>query len=297
MATIGFIGLGAMGGAMAQRLLDRGHDMRVWNRNPARAAELVVGGARVASTPREAADGADVVLLSVADGDALRSVTSGCDGALAGLGRDAVLVNTSTVDPDAVRELAVEAGARHVVDAGVLGNMNHARDGELRVYAGGEPEAIRRCKDVLEDLGKEVVHVGALGAGMQLKLVLNLVMGLEMQALAEAVAAGVALQLDRTQVLEAIAKSGFASPVMSFKARRMIGRRYGDPDFRLRLMAKDLALVAGGPGDRRLPMTEAARRTHEEAVAAGLGDLDCAAIVSRFERPPAPSPASERRRG
>ncbi len=274
MATIGFIGLGAMGHGMAERLINRGHDVRVWNRTPDKAADL---NASLAASPREAATGASVVLLSVADGDALRHVTDGPDGVLAGLGPDAVLVNTSTVDPDEVRSLA----APYVVDAGVLGNLDHARDGELRVYAGGTDSAFDRCRAVLEDLGKEVVHVGALGAGMELKLVLNLVMGLEMQALAEAAAFGESRGLDRTQVLQAIAVSGFASPVMRFKTHRMVADRYGDPDFRLRLMAKDLALVADSVS---LPMTDAARAVHDEAVAAGLGDLDCAAIVTRFER-------------
>src|SRR3954471_21962261 len=154
MATIGFIGLGAMGHGMAQRLLAVGHDLRVWNRTPEKAAEF---GARVAATPREAASGASVVLLSVADGDALRRVTEGPDGVLAGLGSDAVLVNTSTVDPAEVHALAAAADGRHVVDAGVLGNLDHARDGDLRVYAGGSPEALDRCRAVLDDLGKEVV--------------------------------------------------------------------------------------------------------------------------------------------
>lgn len=274
MATIGFIGLGAMGHGMAERLINRGHDVRVWNRTPAKAADLA---ALLASTPRDAATGASVVVLSVADGDALRHVTDGPDGALAGLDPEAVLINTSTVDPQEVRAL----DAAHVVDAGVLGNLDHARDGELRVYAGGTETAFNRCREVLDDLGKEVVHVGALGAGMELKLVLNLVMGLEMQALAEAAAFGESRGLVRTQVLQAIAGSGFASPVMRFKTRRMVADRYGDPDFRLRLMAKDLALVADSVS---LPMTDAARAVHDEAVAAGLGDLDCAAIVTRFER-------------
>ena len=151
-----------------------------------------------------------------------------------------MLVNTSTVDP--ARCTRWRATTAHVVDAGVLGNLDHARDGELRVYAGGTPEAFERCRAVLDDLGKEVLHVGALGAGMELKLVLNLVMGLEMQALAEAAAFGESRGLDRTLLLQAIAGSGFASPVMRFKTRRMIAGRYGDPDFRLRLMAKDLGL-------------------------------------------------------
>jgi 3-hydroxyisobutyrate dehydrogenase len=278
MATIGFIGLGAMGHGMARRLIARGHDLRVFNRTAERAADLA---AHVAGTPREAAAGASIVLVSVADGDALRAVTSGPDGVFAGLGADAVLVNTSTVDPAEVHALAQDG--RHVLDAGVLGNLEHAREGELRVYAGGTPEAFERCRAVLEDLGKEVVHVGALGAGMELKLVLNLVMGLEMQALAEASAFGASRGLDRTVVLNAIAGSGFASPVMRFKSRRMTAGRYEDPDFRLRLMAKDLALVADSTARTALPMTAAARATHDNAVAAGLGDLDCAAILRRFE--------------
>jgi 3-hydroxyisobutyrate dehydrogenase len=278
MATIGFIGLGAMGHGMAQRLIARGHDLRAWNRTPDKAADL---DAHLAATPREAAAGASIVLLSVADGDALRTVTGGPDGVLAGLDGDALLVNTSTVDPGEVRALA--ADGREVLDAGVLGNLEHARDGELRVYAGGTPEAFERCRAVLDDLGKEVVHVGPLGAGMELKLVLNLVMGLEMQALAEAAAFGASRGLDRTVVLNAIAGSGFASPVMRFKTRRMTAGRYENPDFRLRLMAKDLALVADAGHRTALPMTAAARATHDAAIAAGLGDLDCAAILRRFE--------------
>jgi len=294
MATqsVGFVGLGAMGHGMAHRLLSQGHDVRVWNRTAERADDLAAAGAHVAATPRDAADGASVLLVSVADGDALRRVVGGSDGALAGLRGGGVLVNTSTVDPEEVRSLAAPAQAtgRHVVDAGVLGNADHAREGQLRVYAGGDAAAVARCRTVLDDLGKEVVHVGPLGAGMELKLVLNLVMGLEMQALAEAVAYGVARGLDRSQVLQAIAGSGFSSPVMSYKARRMIGRRYGDPDFRLTLMAKDLGLVADGAGAAgvRLPMTAAAREVHDAAVEDGLGELDCAAIVAQLE-PPSPA--------
>lgn len=281
--TIGLIGLGAMGHGMAHRLLAQGRDVRVWNRTPAKADDLADAGARVAATPRDAADGASVVLVSVADGRALRSVIDGPDGAVAGLGPRAVLVNTSTVAPADVRALG--GNGLRVLDAGVLGNAAHARDGQLRVYVGGAHEALADCRPVLDDLGKEVVHVGPLGAGMELKLALNLIMGLEMQALAEAVAFGVSRGLDRAQVLEAIAGSGFASPVMAFKARRMMARRYADPEFRLTLMAKDLGLVADGAAGAglELPMTVAARDAHAAAVTAGLGELDCAAILRRFE--------------
>jgi len=192
-----------------------------------------------------------------------------------------------SVDPDQVRRLAADVAAQdvRVLDAGVLGNAAHARAGELRVYVGGDDEAFAAVEPLLADLGKQVRHLGALGAGMELKLALNLIMGLEMQALSEAVAYGVSRGLDRGLVLEAIAESGFSAPVMSFKARRMAARRYEAPDFRLSLMAKDLALVSDGAASEgvHLPLAESARRTHDAAVGAGLGELDCAAILSAFE--------------
>jgi 3-hydroxyisobutyrate dehydrogenase len=298
--SVGFVGLGSMGGAMAARLLAAGYDLLIWNRTPARADGLVEAGARRVATPREAATGVDTVLISVADGDALDAVLEGPDGVLAGLGRG-VLINTSTVEPEIVRALARRAAASGagMLDVGVLGNADHAASGELRLYAGGDPDTIERCRQLLEELGKEIVHVGAVGAGMELKLALNLVMGLEMQAMAEAVAFGVARGLPRHAVLGAIASSGFSSPVMRFKSRRMAARSYDAPDFRLRLMAKDLALVADG-AERlglHLPMSTSACEEHERAVGEGLGDLDCAAIVEHLcpvREAPARSPVDRR---
>lgn len=281
------IGLGAMGSGIAHRLRSQGYPTSVWNRTAGKAAALEAAGARVAPTPREAAAGADAVLVSVADGNALSEVLNGADGAFAGLAAGSVLINMSTVAPAQVQGLAAAAGRLGVavLDAGVLGNAIHARSGELRVYVGGDAETLARCGPLLDCVGKEVVHVGDLGAGMELKLTLNLIMGLELQALSEAVAFGVGRGLDRAVVLEAIAGSGFSSPVMSFKARRMAARRYGEPDFRLALMAKDLALVDHGAATAgiSLPLAASARRTHDSAVAAGLGDLDCAAIMTPFE--------------
>jgi len=283
--SVGFVGLGAMGGAMAARLVAEGYDVRVWNRTPERAGDLVSAGARLVATPREAATAADVVLVSVADDTALDAVLDGPDGVLAGLGHG-VLINTSTIAPEVVRALAATAAASgaRVLDVGVLGNAAHAATGQLRLYAGGDRTTLEDCRELLEVLGKELVHVGAVGAGMELKLALNLVMGLEMQAMSEAVAFGVARGLPRQAVLGAIAGSGFSSPVMSFKSRRMAAGSYETPDFRLRLMAKDLALVADSCArlGLDLPMTRSAREVHDEAVAGGFGDFDCAAIIERL---------------
>ncbi|WP_231631250.1 NAD(P)-dependent oxidoreductase, partial [Streptomyces clavuligerus] len=133
-----------------------------------------------------------------------------------------------------------------------------ARTGELRLFVGGEEKVFAAGRPLLELLGKEVVHLGGLGSGMRMKLLLNLLMGIEVQAMAEAVELAVAGGLDRAQALGAIAGSGFASPVMAFKSQRLAAGRYGEPDFRLRLMTKDLLLAAGAAerAGLRLPLLE-----------------------------------------
>lgn len=273
--TVAVIGLGTMGGGMAERVAETGAVLRVFNRTPGRAR----AGLEVTATPEEAALGADVVLVSVADDEALRTVLTGRDGVFAAEPR--LVVNATTVAPDTVRELA-ERGP--LVDAGVLGNGQHARTGLLRWYVGGPDNLVRRAEPVLGALGRQVLHVGGLGSGMALKLIMNMVMGVEMQVLAEATGLGTAVGLDRRVVLDAVAGSGFAAPVMRFKAGRMAQRSYDQPDFRLCLMAKDLAL-ATREADRNgvvLPMANAAARSHDDVVAAGWGDDDCAAIAELF---------------
>lgn len=265
--TVAVIGLGTMGSGMAHRLTDQGATVRAYNRTP--------GPVVTAATPADAARGADLVLVSVADDDALRAVLTGPDGVFAAA--PPLVVNATTVAPATVRELGGP-----LVDAGVLGNGQHARDGLLRWYVGGPDSLVRQAQPVLAALGQQVRHVGALGDGMALKLVMNLVMGVEMQVLAEAVALGGAAGLDRQLVLDTITGSGFAAPVMRFKAARMAGRDYERPDFRLRHMAKDLALAVAQAGGTDLPMTAASAVSHAAAVGRGLGEQDCAAIVEQL---------------
>jgi 3-hydroxyisobutyrate dehydrogenase len=137
-------------------------------------------------------------------------------------------------------------------------------------------------------LAKEVVHLGALGSGMRMKLLLNLLMGIEVQAMAEAAELAAASGLDRKQVLRTIAGSGFASPVMSFKSRRLAAGRFEEPDFRLRLMAKDLMLATeqAAASGLSLPLTAAAAETHVRATEQGFGDEDCAAVTRALTRKP-----------
>jgi 3-hydroxyisobutyrate dehydrogenase len=301
MSRVAVLGLGAMGLPIALRLAECGHETRAWNRTPGRA-DLAGSAVRRCATVAEATADAEFVLTVVADDAALRSVLAQVlDPGVPGV----TVLNLGTVSSATVRELAALAAEHKVdlVDAGMLGNAVHAGTGELRFYLGGDDEQVALVRGLLGDLGKEITHVGPLGAGMDLKLVLNLVMGLEMQALGEATALGESLGLSRRTVLDTISGSGFGAPVMRFKSRRMIAGRYGGPDFRLALMTKDLDLAVAAAngavdgvldgatgGEVALPMSTAARDAHRSAVAAGWGEQDCAAIADALAGGPATEP-------
>ncbi|MFF9769112.1 NAD(P)-dependent oxidoreductase [Streptomyces sp. NPDC014636] len=286
---VAVLGLGAMGAGLAGRLLDQGIPVRVWNRTADRTAPLAEAGAHVAAHPADAVTGTSAVICVVSDGEALGTVLRGPDGVLAEGPYPGVVLCASTVAPEEVVQIAGDIP--QILDMGMLGNRDHARDGELRLFVGGEQEAVKAALPLLRTLGKEVVHLGALGSGMRMKLLLNLLMGIEVQALAEATELASACGLDRQQVLKTIAGSGFASPVMAFKSRRLASARFDEPDFRLRLMAKDLMLAtkqAAAVG-LSLPLATAAAETHVRATERGLGDQDCAAVTRAL----APKPGTD----
>jgi 3-hydroxyisobutyrate dehydrogenase-like beta-hydroxyacid dehydrogenase len=182
------LGLGNMGRAFASRALQQGHDVTTWNRTPGRAPELAAAGATDASTAAEAAAGADVVLLVVADDKAVAEVCHGPDGALAALGADAVLANVSTVSPQTARELAQNAPSGHVLDANVMGSPAAIADGLGRFLLGGTEEVVRRLEPLWLGLGAGYTYCGPAGSGATMKLMCNLLLITSVATLAEAVA-------------------------------------------------------------------------------------------------------------
>ncbi|GAA1991554.1 NAD(P)-dependent oxidoreductase [Kitasatospora viridis] len=284
---VGVVGLGVMGGGMAHRLLAQGTPVVVWNRGADKAAPLAAAGAEVAATPAALAARVDTVLVSLADQAAVESVLFGPDGVLGALAPGGVVLNTSTVAPAFARALAERlAGTGHrILDACLLGNGQHAKDGELRFMVGGEPEVYERVEPLLASLGKEVRLVGGHGQGATLKLLLNMLMGIEMQALAEAVVLGQQAGLAPESVLQAIAASGFSSPVMRFKCGVMGRRAFERADFRLALMHKDLGLVRAEAQALGVPLaaTDGAHAVLTEGLRRGLGELDCAAVLTVLE--------------
>jgi 3-hydroxyisobutyrate dehydrogenase len=202
-------------------------------------------GARVADSPADAAREADVVCLSLADQDVVSQMLFGDDGAMSSLREGGYILDMSTVPPDFARALAARAAdaGRRALDACVLGNPMHSRQGELRVMVGGDEADFRATQGILETIGKEVTYLGESGMGATMKLVLNMLMGVQMPALAEAVVFGERAGLDRSKILEMIAKSGYSSPVMSFRCVLMEQRNFGLAAFKLGLMRKDMMLV------------------------------------------------------
>ncbi|MEV6848439.1 NAD(P)-dependent oxidoreductase [Actinoplanes sp. NPDC051411] len=285
---IGFVGLGVMGSGMVRRLLAAGFEVAVFNRSADKAAELAPLGARLAASPGEAAASSDVVLISVATADAVRAVLTGDDGVLAAAAPGTVIADLSTVSPDAAREFATMiAGAGHrPLDARVLGNGRHAEQGELRFMIGGEATDVDALKPVLDVLAKDVVHLGGHGLGAVAKVALNMLMGVQLQAMSEAVVLGVRAGLNREQLIEMIVASGYSSPMMRFKGQAMLRRDYQRADFRLSLMRKDL-MLAMTEAQRLavpLPAVTAAYEMLTAALNDGSGELDCAAVLGQVEK-------------
>lgn len=274
------LGLGGMGAGMARCLLASGYDLTVWNRSPEKAADLAEAGARTSGSAADAVAAADVVLLSLADEDAVDDVLFGtvCRAARPGV----LVVDTSTVSPAYARVAAtkaVNAGVRRV-EACVIGNPFQAQAGQLRVLTAGPAPHVTAARPLLETLGSQVVHLGPAGMAATMKLAFNLLLGAQLASLAEAVAYGSRAGLDREMLLAAIADSGFSSRVMAFRAGLMQEGRYTPPAFRSRLMAKDLRLVLAEATDAGvcLPVTERAAELFAALVERGDGDLDAAAI-------------------
>ncbi|MHC0432284.1 NAD(P)-dependent oxidoreductase [Streptomyces sp. O3] len=278
---LAFIGLGNMGGGMAQRLLDTGHALTVYNRTASKASALVSAGAQLADAPERAAAGQDLVMLSLSDEKAVEEILF--DRVLPVLAPGTVIVDTSTVSPGYAREAAArlaDKGMRRV-EACVVGNPLQARKGELRVFVSGDPEDLYATRPVLDAIGGEVVHVGEPGAATSLKLILNLLLGAQVAALSEAVAYGTAAGLDRDQLISVVSASGFSSLVMRFRADLMLKRSYEPAFFRSELMEKDIriAMEAAAEHDTAMPVLGAVRERFEQVLAAGDGDKDASVLV------------------
>lgn len=279
MTAVAWIGLGAMGSRMAVRLRDAGHELTVWNRTPEKAENLA---ATIAASPREAAAQAEFVFTMVTDPVALRAVTEGGEGALAGLRAGSVLVEMSTVGPAAIARLSEQMPAgSSLLDVPVLGSLPQAESGTLKLFAGGEDAAFERAAPLLTALG-EPVRTGPLGSGAAAKLVANATLVGSIALLGETLALAAALELSRETAWQVLA----ATPLDVQADRRRPSVESGEypPRFTLSLARKDgeLVLAAGQSGGLELPALAAAHEHLADAEEAGLGDEDYSAVLKHI---------------
>ncbi|HEY8755505.1 MAG TPA: NAD(P)-dependent oxidoreductase [Candidatus Dormibacteraeota bacterium] len=275
MTVVAILGTGKMGGAMARRLAASGFDLTLWNRTPDKAEHLHVG--RVAATPAEAARDADVVITSLTNDAAVRSVYLGEAGVLSSAAGK-LLIDTSTAGPQVADELGREARARgaRLLEAPVVGSVPAVESGKLLILAGGSRADLEQARPVLEHLG-EVLHVGELGSAQRLKLIANSMLGITSAAAAELLDAGTAAGLDRGQVFSILAR--FA-PGLKVRERGFLHDQHAPPMFAVRDLVKDLdlALQVFGEEDVATPLTRQARERYANTMRESA-DLDISAVA------------------
>jgi len=288
--TVGFIGLGLMGKPMAQNLLRAGFPLVVWNRTRVKAEDLVRAGATLAASPRETAAQCDVLITIVSDPPALEDVLWGAHGALDGLRAGSLLIDSSTVSPEMARRLAGGCAARHVdfLDAPVTGGTWGAEKGELVFMVGGKAEVLERAKPVLEAMGKRFFLLGPNGAGQTVKLGMNLLLALEVNAFAEALALVTAAGVPAERLVEVMQSSMGRSPLLDVKAPLMLKAEF-PASFPLRLMHKDmrLALELAKEYGVVLPAGAAAYTTYSAVKDSSTDDPDFSAVARFWKKRPA----------
>jgi 3-hydroxyisobutyrate dehydrogenase-like beta-hydroxyacid dehydrogenase len=291
--NLGLVGLGNMGHAMARNLLRAGHAVAVWDRTAAKAEELVKDGARVASSPADAARGADAALSSLSDDHAVFSVVLGDASSadrpdreplIRGLSRDAVHVSLSTISPSLSRQLdeTHRAAGQRYVAAPVIGRPDAAERGELVLLAAGADHAVACCAPVFDVLGTKTYRLGThVERANATKLSANLVMACLLEVFGEAFALAESHGVGAMQVLEVLKGTMLSPEAIAAYGERIANWRFEPAGFRLKLGLKDvdLALYAGEVAALQLPFASALRDRFLVAMAGGLEDKDWAAVA------------------
>ena len=281
MAQIGYVGLGVMGGGVARRLLEAGHQVTGHNRTRSKAEPLIAAGMAFAETPREAAERSDVVFSMVTNTAALAAVTEGPDGILAGLGPGKLYVDMSTVSPAASRELAgrVAATGAAMLDAPVSGSVITLEEGKLSVIVGGDPAAFERVLPILRDIGPTVTHVGGNGQAVLMKIATNLSLAVQMLAFSEGVLLAEKGGISRADAVRVLTNSAIASPMVRYRGPFVI-EMPEEAWFDCNMMQKDmlLALDLGRELDVPLPTTATTNEFLSAARGMGLDKHDFAVV-------------------
>src|SRR5437868_6952111 len=283
---LGFIGIGNMGSRIAKRLLDHGYQLIAYNRSRKAAEALVEFGAKIADSVADLASEADVILSSLTNDDAVKSVYTDADGVFAHVRRGSAIIEMSTVLPATSRELyelSRKAGASFL-DSPVSGSTPAAEDGTLTLFCGGYEELFQAAQPIFSAIAKQYFYLGGSGSGTAMKLVANTLLGVEMQAIAESVALGQKEGLDRHRLFEVLSRTAVIAAAHLGKLSRADARDYS-AQFALRLMNKDSGLVLETAAAARVPMPTTAAAFQMNVAEFGEGkEEDFSAVISLMER-------------
>jgi 3-hydroxyisobutyrate dehydrogenase-like beta-hydroxyacid dehydrogenase len=282
---LGFIGLGNMGSRIARRLIDHGFQVSVYDRDHAKVEDLAAQGAMVARSVLDSACTADVLLSCLTNDEAVRSVYHGPQGVFAGARSETVVLEMSTISPESSRELHRFGASRNidVLDVALSGSTFAAEQGMLTLLVGGDRELFGTMEPIFQAIAKQYFLLGGPGSGTAMKLVVNTLLGVGMQAIAEAVVLGERAGLDRDRLLEVLSKTAVIAPAHVGKLARAALNDYSS-QFPLRLMNKDFQLILEAAAQERIsmPATEAAFYVNSDELARN-DEEDFSAVLRRME--------------
>ena len=285
--NLGYIGLGVMGGRMAARLLDKGHRVTGYNRTRAKAQWLIDRGMTWGASPRAVAEAADAIFVMVSDSAALESVAHGNDGFIEGLGAGKLVIDMSTIAPSVSRAIASQVRARgsDMVDAPVSGSPVMVEQGTVSMMVGGDRAVFERVKPLLDDIGPKVIHVGANGLAVSMKIAVNLSLAVQMLAFSEGVLLAEKSGVPRATAVEVMTNSVIASPMIQYRGPFVLGLPE-EAWFNVTMMQKDmtLALDMGRELNVPMPTTTVTSDFLMAARGAGLSNKDFAAVFQLLAR-------------
>jgi 3-hydroxyisobutyrate dehydrogenase-like beta-hydroxyacid dehydrogenase len=285
--TISYLGLGTMGSGMASNLLKTGYELTVWNRSAEKCEPFVRKGARVADTPADAVRDVDLVIYMLSNDQAVEEVVFGANGILSGIKEGQIAIDMSTVLPaTSLRE--EEAYAKRGVDfldAPVFGSKNESADAKLWIMAAGNKAIFEKVKPVLQHLGQTVHYFGKNGNATAMKLVGNLIVALELEALSEGLVLARKAGLDLSTVMEVVKVADFRSPLLVSNGQNILKRDFST-SFALKLMLKDAGIIdkLGGDLQSPIPGLRVVENNLKAAVALGFEKENASAVIKALEK-------------
>jgi 3-hydroxyisobutyrate dehydrogenase-like beta-hydroxyacid dehydrogenase len=284
-STIGFIGLGAMGSRIVWRIIDAGFKVVIFNRTREKAQPIAARGAILSPTARDLAMKSDVIISCLSNDDAVKAVYYGDDGVIRSASPRSIIVEMSTIAPGTSRDLWRAARERgiDVLDVAISGGPPMAEEGSLTLLAGGSEQSFKDCEPIFAAIAKQYFHLGPSGSGTAMKLVVNTVLGVSMQAIAEAVALGERLGIERSRLLDVLSRTAVIAPAQQYKLPRAAREDYS-AQFAASLMNKDFHLIIEQAAALHVPMpTAAAAFQMNLTQTARHPDEDYSGVIAQME--------------